>query len=74
MFDVASWTHQATPTMSTLMTGVFPVGTSSESGVVKPANKANSPTGRTPWAAPVRAGLCQEAVPQILVVPGNVKS
>jgi hypothetical protein len=26
MVDVASWTHQATPTMSTLMTGIFPVG------------------------------------------------
>jgi hypothetical protein len=56
MVDVASWTHQAAPTMPTLISGVFPVGTSSEFRVVNPANKASSPTGRTPRAAPARQG------------------
>jgi hypothetical protein len=74
MIDVASWTHQAAPTMPTPMSGVFPVGTSRGFGVVNPAKKASSPTGRTPRAAPARAGLSQEAVSQILVVSGDVKS
>jgi hypothetical protein len=74
MFDVASWTHQAAPTMPTLISGVFPVGTSSEFGVVNPANKASSPTGQTPRAAPARAGLSQEAAAQIFVASGDVKS
>ena len=74
MFDVASWTHQAAPTMPTLLFGVFPIGRSSEFGVVNPANKASSPTVQTPRAKPARVRLCQEVVPKILIASRNAKS